>query len=113
MSPIQAVARITGWRRLLLSALLVLLALPLIAPLIADEAAKPGGDFRRVLEMLAAPNEGELERKADEKLKEIDNRIDIASNDPLPDIFTGDLWFYDAYQQTWIKGTISVPGNTG
>jgi hypothetical protein len=78
--------------------------------IIRDEAVKPTGDFRRVLEALAAPNEGELKKTADGKLKEIDARIDTASNDPLATIWTGKIAIYDSYAQKWRVGTISVPG---
>jgi hypothetical protein len=81
--------------------------------IIRDEVAKPTADFRRVLESLAAPSENELKKLADGKLKEIDNRIDLASNDPLPNIWTGRIEAYDSYRQKWIFGTLDVPGSIG
>ena len=77
--------------------------------IIHDELAKPTGDPRRVLETVAAPTEQALQQKADAKLTAIDGRIDGASNDPLPVIWSGSLVVQDSYTSTWRQATIHVP----
>ena len=57
--------------------------------IIRDESRKPSGDFRRVLETMAAAAPDDLVRRADVKIQAIDQRIDMLSADPLPPIFHG------------------------
>ena len=71
----------------------------------------PTGDARRVIEALFAPNREGARRRVDKALHVIEHRVDSESNDPLADIWTGNIAFYDAYQQQWIPGVgFKIPG---
>ena len=72
----------------------------------------PTGDARRVIERLFAPSREGTLKKVNRALHVIDQRLDKESDDPLPDIWTGDIDFYDSYQQMWIHGVgFRIPGN--
>jgi hypothetical protein len=71
----------------------------------------PTGDARRVIEGLFAPNREGARKNVDKALHAIDRRLDTESDDPLPDIWTGDIEFFDSYQQSWITGFgFRIPG---
>ncbi len=71
----------------------------------------PTGDARRVIEALFAPDREGARRRVDKALHVIEHRVDSESNDPLADIWTGNIDFYSAYQQKWIPGVgFSIPG---
>jgi hypothetical protein len=68
------------------------------------------GDPRRQIEKLIAPAASDVQKQADEALRDLDTTIDGNSADPLPTIWTGTLWFWDDYAGLWRSGAISVPG---
>ena len=69
------------------------------------------GDPRRVIEKLFAPGREGAKERIDKTLGAIERRLDQESNDPLPDIWTGTIDFYDSYQQQWITGEgFRIPG---
>jgi hypothetical protein len=65
----------------------------------------PEGDARRVAEALFAPTRDAARKRVDKALRAIDKRLDTESEDPLVDIWTGDIDFFDSYQQLWITGS--------
>ncbi len=70
------------------------------------------GDPRRVIERLFAPHREGAREKVDKALHEIDGRLDKESDDPLPDIWTGEIDFYDSYLREWLHGyDFRIPGN--
>ena len=70
------------------------------------------GDARRVIERLFAPHREGARDKVDSALHAIDGRLDRESDDPLPDIWTGDIDFYDSYLRIWLHGYgFKIPGN--
>jgi hypothetical protein len=72
----------------------------------------PTGDARRVIERLFGPNREGARKRVDTALRVIERRLDRESEDPLPDIWSGDIDFYDAYQRIWIAGQgFRIPGN--
>jgi hypothetical protein len=76
-----------------------------------DVLRTPTGDARRVIEGLFAPSREGARNTIDRALHAIDRRLDRESDDPLPDIWTGSIDFYDAYQQQWITGAgFTIPG---
>jgi hypothetical protein len=71
----------------------------------------PAGDPRRAIEKLFAPSRDGARHRADDAIRGIDRRLDRESDDPLPDIWTGDIEFFDAYQNQWITGQgFRIPG---
>jgi hypothetical protein len=71
----------------------------------------PGGNPAEVIEKLFAPSRDGARHRADDAIRGIDRRLDRESNDPLPDIWTGDIEFFDAYQNQWITGQgFRIPG---
>jgi hypothetical protein len=71
----------------------------------------PTGDPRRVAEGLFASDRDVARTRVDKALHEIDRRVDRESDDPLLNIWTGDIDFYDDYQQKWIPGVaFTLPG---
>ena len=69
------------------------------------------GDPRRVIEKLFAPGREGAKERVDKALGAIERRLDQESADPLPDIWTGTIEFYDSYQQQWITGEgFRIPG---
>jgi hypothetical protein len=69
------------------------------------------GDARRVIEKLFAPAREGTKNRVDRALEAIERRLDRDSDDPLPDIWTGTIDFYDSYQQQWITGQgFRIPG---
>jgi hypothetical protein len=71
----------------------------------------PTGDPRRVIEGLFAPSREGARKAVDRALHGIDERLDNESADPLPDIWTGTIDFFDDYQQMWIPGPgFRIPG---
>ena len=69
------------------------------------------GDARRVIEKLFAPAREGTKNRVDRALEAIERRLDRESDDPLPDIWTGAIDFYDSYQQQWITGQgFRIPG---
>jgi hypothetical protein len=77
------------------------------------DLAKPNLGPRREIEKLFGPSASDLQREVDGKLKDIDTQIDKDSADPLPDIGSFELWFWDDYVGVWRDGTIAVPGSLG
>ena len=73
--------------------------------------ASPEGDPRRVAEGLFAPDKEAARKRVDKALHAIERRLDTESDDPLADIWTGVIDFYDDYQRMWITGTgFTIPG---
>jgi hypothetical protein len=54
----------------------------------------PDGDARRVAEALFAPSKNGAQKAVDKALRAIDKRLDTESDDPLVDIWTGDIVFF-------------------
>ena len=74
----------------------------------------PNGNPRRVIERLFAPSREGARKRVDKALHAIDRRLDEESEDPLPDIWTGTLDFFEPYQGKWITAPgFRVPGNSG
>jgi hypothetical protein len=74
--------------------------------------AQAGTNPRLVIEADLGSSRSKVAEAADKHLHEVDARIDVASDDPLPDIFVGPIWAYDDYRQAWTRfPAIRVPGN--
>ncbi len=72
------------------------------------------GDPRRVIEQIFAPDREAAKKRVDGALQEIEHRLDRESEDPLAEIWTGTIDFYDSYQQRWITGEgFRIPGRMG
>jgi hypothetical protein len=71
----------------------------------------PTGDARRVIEGLFGANREAARKGVDRALHAINRRLDQESDDPLAQIWTGMIDFYDSYQQKWIPGEgFQIPG---
>ena len=71
----------------------------------------PTGDPRRVIEGLFAPDRDGARKRVDKALHAIEHRLDHESDDPLAEIWTGNIDFYDSYLQRWIPGEgFRIPG---
>jgi hypothetical protein len=71
----------------------------------------PTGDPRRVIEGLFGPDREAARKQVDKALHAIEHRLDSESEDPLPNIWTGKIDFYNEYLQRWIPGEgFSIPG---
>ena len=71
----------------------------------------PTGDPRRVIEKVFAPDRDGARKRADRALHAIERRLDHESDDPLVDVWTGVIEFFDSYQQQWITGQgFRIPG---
>jgi hypothetical protein len=69
------------------------------------------GDPRRVAETLFAADRDGARKRVDKALHAIERRLDRESDDPLADIWTGAIDFYDDYQRQWITGAgFTIPG---
>jgi hypothetical protein len=72
------------------------------------------GDPRRVIEQIFAPDREAAKKRVDGALQGIERRLDRESEDPLAEIWTGTIDFYDSYQQRWITGDgFRIPGRMG
>jgi hypothetical protein len=64
-----------------------------------------------VIEGLFAPSREGARRDVDKALHAIDHRLDTESDDPLPDIWTGNIDFFNSYTGSWIPGIgFRIPG---
>jgi hypothetical protein len=73
----------------------------------------PAGDPRRVIESLFAPSREKARQEVDRSLHQIEHRLDSESEDPLAEIWSGTIDFFDTYQQRWIPGEgFRIPGPT-
>ncbi len=71
----------------------------------------PDGDPRRVIEQIFAPDRETAKKRVDGALQGIERRLDRESEDPLAEIWSGTIEFYDSYQQRWITGEgFRIPG---
>ncbi|MFN8218399.1 MAG: hypothetical protein U0R71_17555 [Solirubrobacterales bacterium] len=71
----------------------------------------PTGDPRRVIEQLFAPARDKARHMVDGALHQIEHRLDAESEDPLAEIWSGEIDFYDSYQHKWIPGQgFKIPG---
>jgi hypothetical protein len=71
----------------------------------------PTGDARRVVEGLFGPDREGARKRVDRALHAIEHRLDSESEDPLPDIWTGNIDFYNDYTRSWIPGQgFTIPG---
>jgi hypothetical protein len=71
----------------------------------------PTGDPRRVIEGLFGGSREAARKTVDRALHSINRRLDTESDDPLAQIWTGSIDFYDSYQQKWIPGQgFQIPG---
>jgi hypothetical protein len=71
----------------------------------------PTGDARRVIEGLFAPDREGARKRVDKALHAIEHRLDHESDDPLVDIWTGEIDFYSEYLNAWIPGQgFTIPG---
>jgi len=57
-----------------------------------------------VIEGLFAPDREGARKRVDAALHAIERRLDHESEDPLAEIWSGEIDFYDAYQGKWITG---------
>ena len=77
--------------------------------LVAQEATNP----RLVIEADFGSSRAKAAEAADKHIHEVDARIDVASEDPLPDICGCTIWAYDDYKRGWTRFPgVRVPGNT-
>ncbi|HVO53792.1 MAG TPA: hypothetical protein VMT37_05195 [Solirubrobacterales bacterium] len=73
--------------------------------------ATASGDPRRVIEQLFAPERGKAKHEVDSALHRIERKLDAESEDPLAELWSGEIDFYDSYQHKWIPGQgFEVPG---
>lgn len=77
--------------------------------IIQADLKAPHGDPQRRIEKLIAPTAAELQKLADQTLEGLDTSIDDDSEDPLPIIWRGTLWFWNDYTSSWLDGTVSIP----
>ena len=74
--------------------------------------AQPETNPRLVIEADFGSSRASAAQAADKHIHRVDARIDVASADPLPDIFVGPIWAYDSYRRAWTRfPTVHVPGN--
>ncbi|MBS1878563.1 MAG: hypothetical protein JST31_03520 [Actinobacteria bacterium] len=73
--------------------------------------ATPSGDPRRVIEQLFAANREKAKNLVDAALRRVERELDVRSEDPLAEIWSGEIDFYDEYQHKWIPGPgFRIPG---
>lgn len=70
----------------------------------------PSGDARRVIEALFAPDKEKAKHEVDDALRKIQHQLDAESEDPLAEIWAGQISFFDSYTSKWITGEFKVPG---
>ena len=76
-----------------------------------EDSPEPDGDPRRVIEQIFAPDREAAKKRVDGALQGIEQRLDRESEDPLAEIWSGTIEFYDSYQQRWITGEgFRIPG---
>jgi hypothetical protein len=73
---------------------------------INDEDSDP----RRVIEGMFGPNQRTLQRQVDQKLAGISTELFVATKDPLPVIWRGQVWFYDREDSIWRQEEVTIGG---
>lgn len=73
--------------------------------------ATPTGDPRRVIEQLFAADREKAKHMVDAALRRVEHELDAKSEDPLAELWSGEIDFYDEYQHKWIPGPgFKIPG---
>ncbi|MBS1886814.1 MAG: hypothetical protein JSU06_06465 [Actinobacteria bacterium] len=73
--------------------------------------ATPTGDPRRVIEQLFAASREKAKSLVDAALRRVEHELDVKSEDPLAELWSGEIDFYDEYQHKWIPGPgFRIPG---
>jgi hypothetical protein len=73
---------------------------------ISDESSDP----RRAIEGMFDPNQRTLQRRIDQKLADVSRDLFVATKDPLPVIWRGQVWFYDREDSVWRQEELVVGG---
>ena len=73
---------------------------------INDEDSDP----RRMIESLFGPNQRTLQRQVDQKLADVSTALFVATKDPLPVIWRGQVWFYDREDGIWRQEELTIGG---
>ena len=56
------------------------------------------------------PNQRTLQRRVDQKLAAVSTDLFVASKDPLPVIWRGQVWFYDREDSIWRQEEVTIGG---
>jgi hypothetical protein len=67
-------------------------------------------DPRRVIEDMFGPDQKTLQRQVDQKLAGVSTDLFVASKDPLPVIWRGQVWFYDREDGIWRQEELTIGG---
>jgi len=68
------------------------------------------GDPRRAIESKFDRLDKTLQSKVDRELGTISTALALASKDPLPVIWQGQVWFYDREDNVWRQDELTVGG---
>jgi hypothetical protein len=68
------------------------------------------GDPRRALESMVGPRKRTLQDKIDQELATISSALSLATKDPLPVIWQGQVWLYDRDNSVWRQEELTIGG---